>query len=292
MTPDAIEQAIVAAHQQAFAAAPQPEPRPTPPCGPTSDASTAAAGRLRRLGFIAIDADCWPLLVRGTLRTSHFDARGLADAGNFDISGSAPAFAACPPRLGLYGAAHGRMGGPHERAGVRAGATLPEIRRPAAIRREVQAAVAAVRGTDALLFINDHWREAIAGNATASTWARKTWSRLQPRRAAAAARPRACAWGVTTLATPRWCAPAGPCPAILRWARSFHAQADGHRAWGLADALLGSPAAIRGGDRRHRRRAVRRSPAKRRGSIAVVRAIVNADNPEQAAQATVQRMAA
>ena len=33
------------------------------------------------------------------------------------------------------------------------------------MRREVQAAVDAVRGTAALLFINDHWREAIAAGA-------------------------------------------------------------------------------------------------------------------------------
>jgi len=36
---------------------------------------------------------------------------------------------------------------------------------PAAISREVQAAVQAVQGTDALLFINDHWQEAIAAGA-------------------------------------------------------------------------------------------------------------------------------
>jgi thiamine-phosphate pyrophosphorylase len=35
----------------------------------------------------------------------------------------------------------------------------------AAIEREVQAAVDAVRGTGALLFINDHWRAAIAAGA-------------------------------------------------------------------------------------------------------------------------------
>ncbi|MET1537584.1 thiamine phosphate synthase, partial [Burkholderia sola] len=34
-----------------------------------------------------------------------------------------------------------------------------------AITREVRAAVAAVEGTDALLFINDHWREAIDAGA-------------------------------------------------------------------------------------------------------------------------------
>src|SRR6202008_3448807 len=35
----------------------------------------------------------------------------------------------------------------------------------AAIEREVQAAVEAVRGTEALLFINDHWKVAIAAGA-------------------------------------------------------------------------------------------------------------------------------
>ncbi|NUN63043.1 MAG: thiamine phosphate synthase, partial [Burkholderiaceae bacterium] len=33
------------------------------------------------------------------------------------------------------------------------------------VAREVRAAVEAVQGTDALLFINDHWREAIAAGA-------------------------------------------------------------------------------------------------------------------------------
>jgi thiamine-phosphate pyrophosphorylase len=36
---------------------------------------------------------------------------------------------------------------------------------PVAVQREVQAAVDAVRGTSSLLFINDHWREAIAAGA-------------------------------------------------------------------------------------------------------------------------------
>ena len=76
------------------------------------------------------------------------------------------AFAPCPHQLGLYAvlpdaAWVGRM--------ARAGVPTVQLRfksdDPAAIRREVQAAVQAVQGTGALLFINDHWQAAIAAGA-------------------------------------------------------------------------------------------------------------------------------
>jgi thiamine-phosphate pyrophosphorylase len=76
------------------------------------------------------------------------------------------AFAPCPERLGLYAVLPdaqwvGRM--------ARAGVPTVQLRfksdDAAAIEREVQAAVDAVRGTSALLFINDHWRAAIAAGA-------------------------------------------------------------------------------------------------------------------------------
>ncbi|MDD3934926.1 thiamine phosphate synthase [Rhodoferax sp.] len=83
-------------------------------------------------------------------------------------SGSALAdgFASCPHRLGLYAvlpdaAWVGRM--------ARAGVPTVQLRfksaDPAAITREVEAAVQAVQGTGALLFINDHWQAAIAAGA-------------------------------------------------------------------------------------------------------------------------------
>ncbi|PKO62551.1 MAG: thiamine phosphate synthase [Betaproteobacteria bacterium HGW-Betaproteobacteria-18] len=72
------------------------------------------------------------------------------------------AFAPCPRQLGLYAvlpdaAWVGRM--------ARAGVPTLQLRfksdDPGAITREVQAAVQAVQGTAALLFINDHWQAAI-----------------------------------------------------------------------------------------------------------------------------------
>jgi thiamine-phosphate pyrophosphorylase len=76
------------------------------------------------------------------------------------------AFAPCPHQLGLYAVLPdatwvGRM--------ARAGVPTLQLRfksdDPAAVRREVQAAVHAVQGTWALLFINDHWQSALEAGA-------------------------------------------------------------------------------------------------------------------------------
>ena len=130
------------------------------------------------LDFIDADAQCvasaWQ---RQSERSGHFDAnawptdpqdfgqlkstlqRATNDSG-FD------SFAPCPHQLGLYAVLPdatwvGRM--------ARAGVPTVQLRfksdDPGAIKREVQAAVQAVQGTGALLFINDHWREAIAAGA-------------------------------------------------------------------------------------------------------------------------------
>jgi thiamine-phosphate pyrophosphorylase len=77
-----------------------------------------------------------------------------------------PAFAPCPQALGLYvvlpdAAWVGRM--------ARAGVPTVQLRfksdDSAHIAREVRAAVEAVRGTQALLFVNDHWQAAIEAGA-------------------------------------------------------------------------------------------------------------------------------
>ncbi len=78
----------------------------------------------------------------------------------------AKAFPTCPRQLGLYAvlpdaAWVGRM--------ARAGVPTVQLRfksaDAAAVEREVRAAVAAVQGTPALLFINDHWQAAIDAGA-------------------------------------------------------------------------------------------------------------------------------
>ena len=136
----------------------------------------------RALDFIDADARCvaaaWQ---RQTGRTGKFDPGAWpTDPQDFDlnvkvhesnaIAARAPlpqaSFAPCPHRLGLYAvlpdaAWVGRM--------ARAGVPTVQLRfksaDPAAITREVQAAVQTVKGTGALLFINDHWQAAIAAEA-------------------------------------------------------------------------------------------------------------------------------
>lgn len=124
----------------------------------------------RRLGFIPADAAC---LARAwhsqSERTGFFDPQVWpADPTDFGIPpGPHPrAFAPCPKALGLYAVLPtadwvGRM--------ARAGVPTLQLRYKsgdaAAVRSEIRAAVAAVQGTQSLLFINDHWREAIAAGA-------------------------------------------------------------------------------------------------------------------------------
>jgi thiamine-phosphate pyrophosphorylase len=76
------------------------------------------------------------------------------------------AFAPCPHQLGLYAVLPDaqwvyRM--------AQAGVPTVQLRfksdDKAAIAKEVAAAVTAVQGTNSLLFINDHWQEAIAAGA-------------------------------------------------------------------------------------------------------------------------------
>ena len=122
------------------------------------------------LGFIEIDAEClanaW---LAQSNRTRQFDPQQWPDEpADFGLQPwpRSKAFPACPQRLGVYAvlptaAWVGRM--------ARAGLPTLQLRfksaDAAAVQREVQAAVEAVRGTASLLFINDHWREAIAAGA-------------------------------------------------------------------------------------------------------------------------------
>lgn len=138
------------------------------PADPGPHAITFAAAR--RLGFIPADADviarAWE---RQSLRTGAFDPHAWpvepADFGLIE-GARADAFAPCPHELGVYAVLPsadwvGRM--------ARAGLSTVQLRfksqDAAAVRAEIRAAVAAVQGTDSLLFINDHWREAIAAGA-------------------------------------------------------------------------------------------------------------------------------
>ncbi len=122
------------------------------------------------LGFIEVDAECVALAwLAQSNRTRQFDPQAWPDEpADFGLRPwpRKDAFPACPKALGVYAVLPtaewvGRM--------ARAGVPTVQLRYKSedaeAVRREVQAAVEAVRGTKALLFINDHWRVAIAASA-------------------------------------------------------------------------------------------------------------------------------
>lgn len=118
-----------------------------------------------RLDFIEIDAECLAQAWQTRSQRLGFDATAWPDApADFGLRPwpRHDAFAPCPPSLGLYAvlpdaAWVGRM--------ARAGVPTLQLRfksdDPAAVADEVRAAIDAVAGTQALLFINDHWQTAI-----------------------------------------------------------------------------------------------------------------------------------
>ncbi|RYF65815.1 MAG: thiamine phosphate synthase, partial [Comamonadaceae bacterium] len=154
-----LAQNIIAHHAATFAGF-GPEPAPTPTRqDPTYLAALQACSAL---GFIAHDAECvakaWQARAE---RTGSAQPELWPDAPeDFGLQAlpRTHAFASCPQHLGLYAVLPdadwvGRM--------ARAGVPTVQLRfkstDTAAIDREVRAAVRAVRGTNALLFINDHW---------------------------------------------------------------------------------------------------------------------------------------
>ncbi len=143
---------------------------PADPADPADAIYRAAFDACTRLGFIEIDADCvaraWQRMAE---RTGTFDATAWPDEpADFGLRPwpRQDAFAPCPKSLGLYAVLPdaqwvGRM--------ARAGVPTVQLRFKSddadAVQAEVTAAVQAVRGTNALLFINDHWQAAIAAGA-------------------------------------------------------------------------------------------------------------------------------
>ena len=166
-TTAAMAQSIQSLHAAKFAGF-----EPLQPPEPTGNDPVylAALHACSQLGFIAHDAEC---LARAWLaqstRTGQFDAAlWPSDPRDFGLQTTprASAFVTCPQALGLYAVLPdadwvGRM--------ARAGVPTVQLRYKSddavAIAQEVRKAVAAVAGTPALLFINDHWREAIAAGA-------------------------------------------------------------------------------------------------------------------------------
>ena len=130
----------------------------------------AVKAACRSMGFINIDAECVALAWQAqTARSGSFDPSHWPDQPqDFNIKPwpRADAFAPSPKNLGLYAVLPdanwvGRM--------ARCGVPTVQLRYksddPQAVEREVLAAVEAVRGTPARLFINDHWQAAIRAGA-------------------------------------------------------------------------------------------------------------------------------
>ena len=122
------------------------------------------------LGFIEPDAEClaqaWQRLFQRTGQVNADDWPTQAADFGMRPWPRPDAFAPCPRKLGLYAvlpdaAWVARM----------AAAGIPTLQLrfksddPLAIAREVRAAVQAVQGSDALLFINDHWQAAMDAGA-------------------------------------------------------------------------------------------------------------------------------
>jgi thiamine-phosphate pyrophosphorylase len=134
------------------------------PADAALDTSTQAVlSACRRLGFVEHDAQTVALAwAAQSRRLGRMDpAAWPAEPADFGLAPfpRAQCFTPCPQRLGLYAVLPdaqwvARM--------ARAGVPTLQLRfksdDPAAIKREVAAAVQAVRGTPALLFINDHWQ--------------------------------------------------------------------------------------------------------------------------------------
>ena len=133
-------------------------------------AQAAALQGSRMLGFIEADAQCvaqawW----HQTQRLGQFDPMHWPDqALDFQMPAwpRQNAFTPCPRALGLYAVLpNAQWVARMAQAGVPTLQLRFKSDKPAEVAGEVRAAVKAVEGTDALLFINDHWQHAIDAGA-------------------------------------------------------------------------------------------------------------------------------
>jgi len=259
-----------------------------------SDASHSAetAGVLqgcRMLGFLEHDAQCVAQAWQAqTQRTGHFSLNDWpCQPQDFGIAPvpRTNAFPTCPHALGLYAvlpdaAWVGRM--------AHAGVPTVQLRfksdDAAAIRQEVRAAVQAVHDTGALLFINDHWQVAIDEGAYGVHLGQEDMDEapLETIRAAGLR------LGLSThgyaemlradAASPSYIALGAVFPTTLK--RMQTAPQGTGRLYAYAKLMQHSPLVAIGGIDEVRIPVVMQSGV---GSIAVVRAITGATDPEAAA---------
>lgn len=295
-TLQAMADAIVQAHAAAFAGFPA-QPVPAPAHG--GAAYAAALRACSQLGFIAVDADCLARAWQArTDRTGHFDAAQWPDEPvDFGLQPRPHArpFAPCPDRLGLYAVlpdAHwvSRMA----RAGVPTVQLRFKSEDRAAIEREVRAAVEAVRDTPALLFINDHWQAAIEAGAYGVHLGQEDLDAL-PSGSLEMLRTSGLRLGVSThgyaemvradAAAPSYVAMGAVFPTTLK--KMATVPQGLARLAGYARLMRGYPQVAIGGIGAEQFAEVLATGV---GSIAVVRALVNAPDPEAAARDLMRRM--
>lgn len=297
-TPDNMAHAILAAHAQRFSGF-TPEPTPSDHSGEAvfQAALTAAS----QLGFIAADALC---LARAwsaqSQRLGHFDPNCWpCDAQDFGLPQTPPeaGFAPCPQSLGLYAvlpdaAWVARL--------AHAGVPTLQLRfksaDAAAITEQVHAAVAAVQGTTARLFINDHWRQAIAAGAYGVHLGQEDLDALSADDLDTL-RSSGLRLGVSThgyaemlraaAAGPSYIALGAVFPTTLK--KMMTAPQGLARLHAYAQLMQNYPLVAIGGIGLEQFPEVLASGV---GSIAVVRALVNAPDPQAAAMSLMQAMAA
>lgn len=291
---DAMQAAILAAHSARFAGQDglpaQPPPADTTHPDPVYQAALAACSQL---GFITADAQtlaqAWQ---RQSQRLGTFDASLWPQhAADFGLSAPTPAhaFAPCPQQLGLYAVLPdadwvGRM--------ARAGVPTVQLRfkssDPQAIEQQIHAAVAAVQGTGARLFINDHWQTALAAGAYGIHIGQEDLDALPPG-ALERIRTSGTRLGISTHGYAEMCKAHAVQPSYIALGAVFPttlkkmatAPQGLARLAAYAQLLRGTPLVAIGGIGAEQFAAVRATGV---GSIAVVRALVNAPDPEAAAR--------
>jgi thiamine-phosphate pyrophosphorylase len=291
-SPETITSSILAAHAPRFGAT-----GGSASVFSSSDAVYRGAKQAcAALGFIDADAQCLALAWQAqTQRTGAFDAQAWPEnPADFSMQPFPPAarpnaFPACPERLGLYAVLPdaqwvGRM--------ARAGVPTVQLRFKSAdapaVAREVRAAVEAVQGTGSLLFINDHWRDAIAAGAYGVHLGQEDLDALQPQDVQAI-RAAGLRLGVSThgyaemvradAVSPSYLAMGAVYPTTLK--QMATAPQGTARLAAYARLMRGYPQVGIGGIDAARMPEVLATGV---GSIAVVRALVTAPDPEAAAK--------
>lgn len=295
-TTAAMAQSIQSLHAATFAGF---EPLQPPEPKGNDPVYLAALHACSQLGFIAHDAEC---LARAWLaqstRTGQFDAAlWPSDPRDYGLQTTprTSAFVTCPQALGLYAVLPdadwvGRM--------AHAGVPTVQLRYKSddavAIAQEVRKAVAAVAGTPALLFINDHWREAIAARAYGVHLGQEDLDALTPEELQTL-RDSGLRLGVSThgyaemvradAVGPSYIAMGAVFPTTLK--KMATAPQGLGRLAAYAKLMKSYPQVAIGGIGQEQFAEVLATGV---GSIAVVRALVNADQPEEAAASLMAAM--